>query len=144
MPPLETTTDSPGETPKVPQDPCEHWRGILRFRHQLHTRFEAPASTGEESRGFLSSADMDLGVLLVSPQRSQSSSPVGEITCAFLSSCSSRGTLTFAWIKGSVAFPRGFPTSLSHRAGPGATVVCMDPRLESRGSAGKTGIPGMD
>ena len=31
MPPLETTTDSPGETPELPQDPCQHWRGILRF-----------------------------------------------------------------------------------------------------------------
>ena len=36
--PLETRTDSSGETPEVPQDPCRHWRGILRFRHQLHTR----------------------------------------------------------------------------------------------------------
>ena len=33
MPPVETRTDSPGETPEVPQDPCQHWRGILRFRH---------------------------------------------------------------------------------------------------------------
>ena len=38
MPPLETRTDSPWETPEVPQDPCQHWRGILRFRHRLHTR----------------------------------------------------------------------------------------------------------
>ena len=38
MPPLETRTDSSGETPEVPQDPCQHWRGILRFPHQLHTR----------------------------------------------------------------------------------------------------------
>ena len=37
MPPLETRTDSPGETPKVPQDPCQHWRGILSFRARLHT-----------------------------------------------------------------------------------------------------------
>ena len=36
--PHETRTDSPGETPEVPQDPCQHWRGILRFRHLLHTR----------------------------------------------------------------------------------------------------------
>ena len=44
------------------------------------------------------------------------------------------------------AFPQGFPTRLSHRAVPRATVVCVDvdPRLESRGSAGKTGFPGMD
>ena len=38
MPPLETRTDSPGETPEVPQDPCQHWKGILRFQHRLHTR----------------------------------------------------------------------------------------------------------
>ena len=31
-------TDSPGETPEIPEDPCLHWRGILRFRHRLHTR----------------------------------------------------------------------------------------------------------
>ena len=42
------------------------------------------------------------------------------------------------------AFPRCFPTRLSHRAVPRATVVCVDPLLESRGSAGKTGFPGMD
>ena len=50
MPPLETRTDSPGETPEVPQDPCQHWRGILEFSARLHTRFKAPASKGEESR----------------------------------------------------------------------------------------------
>ena len=38
MPPLETRTDSPWETPEVPQDPCQHWRGILRFRERLNTR----------------------------------------------------------------------------------------------------------
>ena len=37
-PALETRTDSPGETPEVPQDPCQHFRGMLRFRHRLHTR----------------------------------------------------------------------------------------------------------
>ena len=36
------------------------------------------------------------------------------------------------------AFPRGFPTRLSHRAVPRATLVRVDPRLEIRGSAGKT------
>ena len=42
------------------------------------------------------------------------------------------------------AFPRGFPSRLSHRAVPRATVVWVDPRLERRGSAGKKGFPGMD
>ena len=49
-PPLKTTTNSPGETPEVPQDPCQHWRGMLRFRHRLHTRSYTPASTGGECR----------------------------------------------------------------------------------------------
>ena len=38
MPPFETRTYSPGKTPEVPQDPCQHWRGILRFRPHFHTR----------------------------------------------------------------------------------------------------------
>ena len=59
-----------------------------------------------------------LGVLLESPQGSQSSSRVGACTCAFLPSCSSSVTLPFAWIKGSVAFPLGFPTRISHEAFP--------------------------
>ena len=61
---------------------------------------------------------MDLGVLLETPQGSQSSSRVGACTCAILLSCSSSVTLSFGWIKGSVAsleaFPRGFPAGLSH------------------------------
>ena len=73
---------------------------------------------GAGNLGFLSSADIDLGVLLEFPQGCQSSSRVGACTCAFLPSCSSRVMLSFAWIKGSVAFPRGFPTRLSHRAVP--------------------------
>ena len=42
------------------------------------------------------------------------------------------------------SFPRGFHTRLSPRAVPSATVVRVDPRLESRGCAGKTGFRGMD
>ena len=42
------------------------------------------------------------------------------------------------------AFPRGFLTRLSPRSVPHATVVGVDPRLENRGSAGKTVLPGMD
>ena len=64
---------------------------------------------------------MDLGVLLESPQGSQSSSRVGACTCDFLPSCSSSVTLPFAWIKDlwlslvalPRAFPRRFPTGLS-------------------------------
>ena len=61
---------------------------------------------------------MDLGVLLESPQGSQSSSRVGACTCAFLPSSSSSVTLPFGWIKGSGSFPRGFPKRFSHEAFP--------------------------
>ena len=57
---------------------------------------------------------MDLGVLLESPQGSQSSSRVEVCTCTFLPSCSSSVSLPLASIKGSGAFPRGVPTGLSH------------------------------
>ena len=73
---------------------------------------------GAGTSGFLSSADMDLGVLLESPQGSQSSSRVGACSCAFLSRCSSNVTLPFVRIKGSVAFSRGFPMRLSQVAFP--------------------------
>ena len=61
---------------------------------------------------------MDLGEILESPQGSQSSSRVGAFTGDFLLSCSSSVTLPFAWIRdlwlSLEAFPRGFPTGLSH------------------------------
>ena len=68
-----------------------------------------------------------------SPQGSQSSSRVRACTCVFLSSRSSSVTLPFAWIKGSVAYPRCFPTSLSHEAFPQGCPTCH--RGVSRSSA---------
>ena len=65
-----------------------------------------------------------LGVLLESPQGSQSSSRVGACTCNFLPNCSSIVRLRFAWIKGSVAFPGGFHTRLSHEAFPHGCPTC--------------------
>ena len=88
---------------------------------------------GAGTRGFLSSANMDLGVLLESPQGSQSSSRVGACTCAFLPTCSSSVTVPFAWIKGSWAFPRCFPMRLSHEAFPQGFSTC--PCGVSRSSA---------
>ena len=95
---------------------------------------------------------MDLGVLLESPQGSQSSSREGH--ARVLSSRAVAALSRFPW-HGSrdlwlssrlslEAFPRSFPTMLSHRAVPRATVVLVDPRLERPGSAGKTGFPGKD
>ena len=79
---------------------------------------------------------MDLGVLLESPQGSQSSSRVGACTCAFHPSCSSSITLPVAWIKGSVSFLLGFPTKLSHEAFPQCCPTCH--RAVSPSSARKS------
>ena len=76
---------------------------------------------------FLSSADMDLGVLLESPQGSQSSSrgvdarALSSRAVAAVSRFPSHGSRDL-WLS-LEAFPRGFPTKLSHRAVPRATVV---------------------
>ena len=79
---------------------------------------------------------MDLGVLLESPQGSQSSSRVGACTCAFLPSCSSSVTYPFAWIKGSGAFLRGIPTRLFLEAFLHGCPTCH--RGVSRSSARKS------
>ena len=94
------------------------------------------SGVGVGNGGFLSSADMDLGVLLESPQGSQSSSRVGACTCSILPSCSSGVTLPFAWNKGSVALPRGFPTRLSQEAFPQGCPTCL--RGVSGSSASKS------
>ena len=58
MPPLERRTDSPGETPEVPQDPCQHWRGMLRSgtnstqgRRPWHRRERNPERPPRNSHG---------------------------------------------------------------------------------------------
>ena len=62
MPPLETRTDSPGETQEVPQHPCQHWRGILRFRHRLQQGLMPGSSPGgsREFEGWTALAWKDL------------------------------------------------------------------------------------
>ena len=104
------------------QSPCELLGGLSGFLSLRCRGLRSFLEWVSEPEDF-STVLQDLGVLLEFPQGSQSSSRVGACTCAFLPSCSSTVPLPFAWIKGSVAFPRGFPTTLSHRAVPRATVV---------------------
>ena len=66
-------------------------------------------------------------------QGSHSSSRVGICTWGFLPSCSSSVTLPFAWVMGSVAFPRGFLRIFSHEAFPQGCPTCH--RGVSRSSA---------
>ena len=50
MPPLETRTYSPGETPEVPPRSMSALKRNPHVPPRLHTRSQAPASKGEESR----------------------------------------------------------------------------------------------
>ena len=88
---------------------------------------------GAGTGGFFCSADMNLGLILESPQGSQSLFRVGACTCNFLPNCSSIVRLPFAWIKGSVPFPGGFHTRHSHEAVPQGCPTCH--RGVSRSSA---------
>ena len=125
------------------QSPCELLAGLSGI---LSLRFRGLRPCVESGREPEDSSPVLTWILgyFRSPQGSKSSSPMGACTCAFLQSGSSSFKLPIAWIKGSVASPRGFPTRLSHRAVPRANVVGVGLQRESRGSAGKTCSSGMD
>ena len=103
---------------------------------------------GAGTSAFLSSAYMDLGYFWslprgVSPRLQWGNErALSSRALAAVSRFSSRGSRDQGLLL--AAFPRGFPTRLTNRAVPRATVVCVDPRLEIRGRAVKTGFPGMD
>ena len=99
------------------QSPCELLGGLSGFLSPrcrgLRSCVESvpePEDSSPVLTWILGTSGVSLG--------SHSSSRVGICTWVFLPSCSTSGTLPVEWIKGSVAFPRGFPTRLSHEAFP--------------------------
>ena len=106
------------------QSPCELLGGLSGFHSRRSRGLRPCVESVPEPEDSSPVLNIDLGVLLESPQGSQYSSRVVACTCAFLPSCISSVTLPFAWIKGSVAFPRGFPTRLSHEAFPKGCPSC--------------------
>ena len=109
------------------QFPCELLGGLSGFHSRRCRGLRRYVESVPEPEDSSPVPTWFLEALLESPQGSQSSSRVGACTCAFLPSCSSSVTFPFPWIKESVAFleafPRGFPTRLSHRAVPRSTLV---------------------
>ena len=106
------------------QSPCELLRGPSGFlsRRCLGLRpCVESVPEPEDSSPVLTSI---LAYFWSLPSLRQSSARVGSCTCAFLPSCSSSVMLPFAWIKGSGAFPRGFPMRLSHEALPQGCPTC--------------------
>ena len=93
-------------------------RGPLGIPLLSIPRPKSLCGVGPGTLGFLSCADMDLRVCLESPQGSKSSSRMGACTCTFLRAVApasrflSRGSRDL-WLS-LEAFPRGFPTVLSH------------------------------
>ena len=114
------------------QSPCVLLRGLSGF-HSRRCRGLSPLWSQCRNLRIPLQARHESWVLLESPQGGQCSSRGEACTCAFLPSCSSIVTLPFAWIKASVAFPRGFPTRLSHEAFPQGCPTCH--LGESRSSA---------
>ena len=100
------------------QSPCELLGGLSGFLSRRCWGLRPSVESVPEPEVSSPVLTWNLGVLLESPQGSQSSSRVGACTCALLPSCSSSVALPFACIKGPGAFPRGFPTRLSHEAFP--------------------------
>ena len=78
LPPLETRTDSPGETPEVPQDPCQHLEESsgsgtdstqdLRPRHRRERNPERPPSNSHGDWPFLRPRERFPEVPIVSRQ----------------------------------------------------------------------------
>ena len=115
------------------QCPCEMLGGLSGFLSRRCRGLRPCVESVPEPEDSSPVLTWILGVLLESPQGRQSSSRVGACTCAFLPRCSSGVKLPFARIKGSVAFPRGFPMRLSHEAFPQGCPKCH--RGASRSSA---------
>ena len=99
------------------QFPCELLRGLLGFPSLRCWALRPCVESVPEPEDSSPVLTWFLGYFWSLP-RGVSPRLGGACTCAFLPSCSSNVTLPFAWIKGSEAFPRGFPTSLSHEAFP--------------------------
>ena len=87
------------------QSPCELLGGLSGFLSRRCRVLRSCVESVPESEDSSPVLIWILGYFGEST-RSQSSTRVGACTCAFLPSCSSIVTLPYAWIKGSVAFPR--------------------------------------
>ena len=115
------------------QSPCELLAVLSGFLSLRFRGLRPHVESVPEPEDFSPVLTWILGYFWSLPRGGQSSSRVGACTCACLSSCSISVALPFAWIKGSVAFPRGFPTRLSHDAFPQGCPTCH--RGVSRSSA---------
>ena len=102
---------------KKGQSPCEFLGGLSGFISRQCRGLRPCVELSRNLRIPVQCLHGSGGTSGVSPGESVLVS-IGGMHCDFLQSCISSVTLPFAWIKGSVAFPRDFPTRLSHGAFP--------------------------
>ena len=110
--------------PQAMPFPMRVSRGPLGISVPSMPRPKTLCGVGEEYADSFSVLTWILGVLLESPQGSQSSSPMRACTCAFLQSGSSSVTHSTAWSKGSMVFPPVYPRRVSHEAFPQGCPTC--------------------
>ena len=106
------------------QSPCELLGGLSGFLSRRCRGLRPCVESGPEPEDSSPVLTWILAYSWSLPSLRQSSARVGSCTCAFLPSGSSSVALPISWIKVSVAFPRGFPTRLSHEALPQGCPTC--------------------
>ena len=106
------------------QSPCEVLGGLSGFLSRLCRGLRLCVELGPDPEDSSPVLTWILAYFWSLPSLRQSSARVGSCTCAFLPSGSSSVALPISWIKVSVAFPRGFPTRLSHEALPQGCPTC--------------------
>ena len=106
------------------QSPCEVLGGLSGFLSRLCRGLRPCLESVLEPEDSSPVLTWILGYFWSLPSLRQSPARVGSCTCAFLPSGSSSVALPISWIKVSVAFPRGFPTRLSHEALPQGCPTC--------------------
>ena len=115
------------------QSPCELLGGLSGFLFRRCRGLRSCVESVPEPEHYSPVLTWILGYFWSLPTGVSPRLEWGACTCAFFPSCSSSVTLPFAWIKGSGAFPRGFPSRLSHEAFPQGCPTCH--RGVSRSSA---------
>ena len=105
------------------QSPCELLWGLSGYHSRRYRGLRPFVESLPEPEDSSAVLTWIWGTSGVSPGESVLVSR-GGYTCAFLPSCSSSVARPFACIKGSVAFPGGFPTRLSDEAFPQGCPTC--------------------
>ncbi|KAI4574032.1 hypothetical protein MJG53_012208 [Ovis ammon polii x Ovis aries] len=126
MHPLETRTHSPEETPEVPQDPCQHWRGILgsgpdstqglRPRHRRERNPERPPRNSHGDWPFLRPPERVPEVPVISREHLPQLEKIQEVLPSSRGSTPTKCARGTALWESLVGKPRGKDSREKHRS----------------------------